>query len=334
MPRFQRIAPLRTIAALGVMASLIATGSTVGTGAAAASAGDAAERISANRLLFTAGKALYTIRIDGTDKRLVTTLETDFRTAAVSPDGTRIAFGALTEGSGDIYTMRADGTGVTRVTSSSMEEWHPTWSPDGKYLTFTGCRDKFRTTVCDIYRVRSSAPHGRVVRVTNSDAITTPDHSLAGYTHADWHPSSPQLAVVEVQTYRDGWRHIRPQIRNAFSGNKIRNLDGAAVELDWSPDGTRVVGRDVPLGRYEPAPSALYIMPADGSPRTRLTPIPNPTTGHNWARNPTWSPDGKWIAYETTNITTYLSEVWLVGPRGKVRYRLLERATPMSWSPR
>ena len=49
-----------------------------------------------------------------------------------SPDGTRLAFSALTR----LYTMSLpDGT-PTRVTSGDRREFHPAWSPDGRWLAY------------------------------------------------------------------------------------------------------------------------------------------------------------------------------------------------------
>ena len=70
-------------------------------------------------------------------------------------------------------------------------------------------------------------------------------------------------------------------------------------EPAWSPDGQRIAfisSRD-----FDPIGTAvrgrmLYVMDADGSNARRLTPLTNS------ARSPTWSPDGKRIAYDNGDI--------------------------------
>jgi len=50
-----------------------------------------------------------------------------------SPDGTRIVFGAVRDGSWELFTVRPDGSGETRLTATpSVDERYPTFLPDGR----------------------------------------------------------------------------------------------------------------------------------------------------------------------------------------------------------
>jgi hypothetical protein len=55
---------------------------------------------------------------------------------AFSPDGTMIAFAALSGGIGDIYTLNLATKTVTNLTNDSFHDAGPTFSPDGKYIIY------------------------------------------------------------------------------------------------------------------------------------------------------------------------------------------------------
>jgi TolB protein len=57
-----------------------------------------------------------------------------------SPDGTRIAFIATSDGHPEIYVMNSDGTGLARVTHSADEKGAPEFSADGQSIIFSSNR--------------------------------------------------------------------------------------------------------------------------------------------------------------------------------------------------
>jgi hypothetical protein len=55
---------------------------------------------------------------------------------AWSPDHSRIAFQSNRDGNWEIYVANADGTGVRRLTDDDAEDGEPAWTPDGKSIAF------------------------------------------------------------------------------------------------------------------------------------------------------------------------------------------------------
>ncbi len=56
--------------------------------------------------------------------------------AAVSPDGSKIAMILSKGGSPDVYVADADGSNLKQLTTTKEDESSPCWSPDGKWICF------------------------------------------------------------------------------------------------------------------------------------------------------------------------------------------------------
>jgi TolB protein len=85
--------------------------------------------------------ALFTIRLDGTHERQVTTFALHAGDATWSPDGRTLALEAYPTPSsrGDVYTVRRDGSqlrNLTRNDPAVAGSSDPVWSPDGKLILF------------------------------------------------------------------------------------------------------------------------------------------------------------------------------------------------------
>lgn len=95
--------------------------------------------------------------------------------AAVSPDGSKVAMILDTAGVVNVYVCNADGTELKRLTTSE-EDSSPCWSPDGQWICFA--------TKIQSRRVLAKVPAGggkiQVVRTSGAPNPTEPDWSPDG----------------------------------------------------------------------------------------------------------------------------------------------------------
>lgn len=98
-----------------------------------------------------------------------------------------------------------------------------------------------------------------------------------------------------------------------------------------SPDGTWVVFASVEItdSKENKSVSKLWLVPSDGSfPARQLT---NPTAKDS---SPKWSPDGRWIVFESTRSGS--SQIWAISPYGGEARQLTTISTDAAtatWSP-
>ena len=109
-------------------------------------------------------------------------------------------------------------------------------------------------------------------------------------------------------------------------GSSVTRLRVFGSDPMLSPDGAKIVYCSLRDTIY----SQIYVMNADGSNQKRLTDI---KTGD--ACGPSWSPDGKKIAYYAFANTqpSRNPEIWLMDPDGSNPKKLTDHGMDPSWSP-
>jgi TolB protein len=102
--------------------------------------------------------------------------------AAVSPDGSRVAMILSKSGSPDVWVCDADGSNLKQLTHTPEDESSPCWSPDGQWICFA--------TKLNERRVLAKVPAsgGAIERI--------PTAGVSNPTEPDWSPDGKWIAFT------------------------------------------------------------------------------------------------------------------------------------------
>jgi TolB protein len=253
----------------------------------------------------------------------------------------KIAFTSDMDGDAEIYVMDIDGSNLINVSNRTGWDESPTWSPDGTQLAFS-CFQGNRYEICVV-----NANGTGLTQITND-----------GGTNPTWSPDGTQIAfnkgegIYLMNVDGSGQRAIIEEMKEesnpvwspdgkniiftAFEipgGSGIYSLDIQSGEVSllggegslpgtyaWSPDGTKLVFSCL---------NQLCLMNGDGSGQISLT----ETLGIDGDK-PTWSPDGKWIAFISRGSDKW--RIFALQPDGTGLFELPDDYTPyhdLAWQP-
>jgi Tol biopolymer transport system component len=225
---------------------------------------------------------------------------------AWSPNGRQLAFARITSGQlrgphgypyqhTDIYVVNADGSGLHRLTKTN-DAIEPVWSPDGREIAFA--RDHLSQTsvslTASIWTIHPNGSDPRQLTSTidgqeNLPASFSPDGRLLAFTRAT--PSPPVGLINGAQNGVYLLDTTHGTVRELASGAKdpvfSPNGHWVALSSTRARNGTRQAGEDSQAYAAE-----LYLVDLTGEHWRRLT----YTRGID-EDLPTFSPDGKRIAY-------------------------------------
>lgn len=80
-----------------------------------------------------------------------------------SPDGLRVAFHRVAEGTAEIWTMDSDGSNAKQITETFLDEYSPAWSPDGKWIAYTAGTGNDSQGTFDLWLMRPDGSGNRLV---------------------------------------------------------------------------------------------------------------------------------------------------------------------------
>jgi serine/threonine-protein kinase len=211
-------------------------------------------------------------------------------TPALSPDGQRLALGALTDNGTDIYVFGLQRGTMTRLTFTEEENASPVWAPDGQHLVF-----------------RTSAGPRRGIRWIRADASSEPVELIPG-----------SELMVPYSIAADGRRLAYFTLIGARWQIKTVTLD--TTDPDHPKVGTPETFAEAPFRQNVPvfSPDGRWITyQSDESGRGEIYVRPFPGPGGKWQVSigggsmPVWA--GREIVFQGSDGRLWSSEVSVKG---------------------
>ena len=294
----------------------------------------------------------------------------------ISADGQWVAYTVSTLSLKDdeektrIWMTPTAGGDAIPLTLEEVSSEHPRWSPDGKYLAFLSKRDEGKTqvwllnrqggeaqrlteTIQDVKNFAWSPDSNRLVLMLQDptpedlkEASEKSKEKSEGKEIKDKKPKAQRPWVVDRYQFKEDEIGYLERFRTHLyvfdiaskALTQVTSGDFDDEHPAWSPDGkllafdSKRTGPD-PDRNYD---SNIWVVAADNTDKgAHPTQV---TTSAGSEDSPAWSPDGKWIAYETQpdpKLFIYGTSHIGVSPAGGGEAKILTRALDrMSTAPR
>jgi Tol biopolymer transport system component len=297
----------------------------------------------------------YTVRLEVDHRELIEESDEDNNISnsqqfiVVAPESApettgRIVFVSERTGSPQIWVMNADGSNQEQLTRQGRNAV-PQWSPDNRQILFerrieggwityimnadgTEQRPLLQNRWCVSagYSSRGQLSYACWNMRSNWELFVA--NKRITYNNTDdrlytWSPLGDRI-VFEAREEGDQYRVLMRVDANGDGLLRLTDPDYQSWNAAWSPDAERLA-----FASNRDGNARIFTMLTDGTQWRALT------SSDRWSQLPTWSPDGRWITF----VSSDTDEVWSlyrIDTIGDRQIRLSRYAHPWqfpSWSP-
>ena len=242
--------------------------------------------MAANRVV----NQIYTVNVDGSGPRQITSDKGSSSSPRWSPDGHRIAY----VNGGQIWTMKPDGGDREQVTKISTGAGGPVWSFDGKWIAFASdVYPECQTDECN---------KGEDEKADNSKVKAHVTDRLLFRHWVEWRERK-RTHVFVVPVLGGVARDVTPGDFDSPPYAASSNIDYA-----FSPDSREIAYlRNPDKIEAISTNSDIFIVPLNGGTSKNIT-----ESNHGYDATPIYTPDGRYIIYRSEATAGFEADRWRI----------------------
>ena len=198
----------------------------------------------------------------------------------------RLVFASDRGGTDEIWSMNRDGGDLRQITTGTATGYNiePSFSPDGQWIVFerdTLEQDDSRQQG-SIFKIRADG--SGLTRLTDGPGTGVDDRQ------PNWSPTGDRILFQRRVPGADNW-DIYTMRPDGSDVRQITKTEASDTDAGFSPDGNWIVYSSDYGGLSVPN---IFIQPVTGATPIRIT-----KSQVNEDGAPSWSSDGRWIAFES-----------------------------------